>query len=78
MSNKHETALALIDEQIEKEEQAFKNAQMVVHEKTKGLERAQKEAELIGWSLGQLRASRTALMFDRSANAITEEPSEVP
>ena len=78
MSNKHETALALIDEQIEKEEQAFKRAEAEVHLQVKRLERLQKEAQLIGWSLGQLRASKSALVFDRSANSITEEPSEVP
>jgi len=76
--NKHETALALIDEQIEKEENAFKKAEAEVHLQTKKLERVKKEAELIGWSLGQLRASKAALVFDRSANSITEEPSEVP
>lgn len=78
MSNKHETALALVDEQIEKEERQLAEAEMAVHRKTKELESVQKERELIAWSLGQLRASRTALMFDRAANNITPEPSEVP
>lgn len=78
MSNKHETALALIDEQIEKEENQLKNQSIKVELARQELTGAENEQKLIRWSLEQLRASRNALVFDRTANSITEEPSEVP
>lgn len=78
MSNKHETALALIDEQIEKQEKSFHQAQANVEARRQALERAEKELKLEKWSLDQIKASRAALHFDRTANSITEEPSEVP
>lgn len=76
--SKHETALALVDEQIEKEQVALHGAENQVSNAEKTLERAEKERDLIKWSLGELRKSRAALMFDRSANNISPEPSEVP
>jgi len=76
--SKHETALALVEEQIEKEEAQFAKAEADVHVKMRDLERAEKEKDLIAWSLGELRKSRNALLFDRTANSITPEPSEVP
>lgn len=78
MSNKHETALALVDEQIEKEQHALSIALDKVGQAEKALHSAEAERDLIKWSLGELRSSRAALMFDRAANNITEEPSEVP
>lgn len=76
--SKHETALALIDEQIEKEQKQLNLAENAVGQAEKTLDSAQKERDLIKWSLGELRKSRTALDFDRSANSISPEPSEVP
>jgi hypothetical protein len=78
MSNKHETALALIDEQIEKQEKSFYAAQANVEARKQALERAEKELKLEKWSLNELRASRAALQFDREANSVDPEPSEVP
>lgn len=76
--SKHETALALVDEQIEKEEKNFYEADAKVLMCQAALGRAEKEKQLIHWSLGELQKSRAALLFDRSANNITPEPSEVP
>lgn len=76
--SKHETALALVDDQIEKEEKAFYEAEAKVTAAEQMLARAEKERKLIQWSLDQLKLSRSALMFDRSANNISPEPSEVP
>jgi hypothetical protein len=78
MSNKHETALALIDEQIEREEQQRRNVEAKVMGTKAQLKRDEDELRLIDWSLEQLKGSRSALTFDRAANSITEEPSEVP
>ena len=76
--SKHETALALVEEQIEKEEAAFYQADKKVQDAQAMLDRAEKEKKLIGWSLEELKKSRNALIFDRTANSITPEPSEVP
>jgi hypothetical protein len=76
--SKHETALALIDEQIEKEQKSLNVAEVNVGTAEKQLDRAEKERDLIKWSLGELRKSRDALMFDQAANSISPEPSEVP
>lgn len=76
--SKHETALALVDEQIEREQKALLAAEGQVASAEKSLERAEKERDLIKWSLGELRKSQTALLFDRSANSVSPEPSEVP
>jgi hypothetical protein len=78
MMSKHETALALVEEQIEKEEHAFYDADAKVNAAEAALARAEKERKLIQWSLDELRKSRSALLFDRSANSVTPEPSEVP
>lgn len=78
MSNKHETALALIDEQIEKEERQLKTQQEKVTKAQNELKSTEAEEKLIQWSLRELRNSRSALLFDRGANNITEEASEVP
>jgi hypothetical protein len=78
MSNKHETALALIDDQIEKEEKNLEEAKIKVDIAQEQLKSAESEKKLIEWSLDQIKASRGALIFDRTANSITEEPSEVP
>ena len=76
--SKHETALALIDEQIEKEQKQLQAAEVVVGQTEKSLTRAEAERNLIKWSLTELRKSRDALDFDRAANSISPEPSEVP
>lgn len=76
--SKHETALALVEDQIEKEEKAFYEADAKVTAAQGTLARAEKERKLIQWSLDELKKSRAALMFDRSANNISPEPSEVP
>lgn len=76
--SKHETALALVEEQIDKEQSALLEAENKVSYAEKTLDRAEKERDLIKWSLGELRKSRAALLFDRSANSVTPEPSEVP
>ena len=76
--SKHETALALLDEQLEKEEKGFYQAQAKVTAAQEALTRAQKEEALAKWTLNEVRASRNALIFDRDANSITEDPAEVP
>lgn len=78
MSNKHETALALIDDQIEKEQKALEEARIKVELAEANLQSATKEKKLIEWSLTQIEASRRALVFDAAANSVSPEPSEVP
>jgi chromosome segregation ATPase len=76
--SKHETALAMIEDQIEKEEKEQKKVEAEVMTAKAALERKERELKLIDWSLGELRRSRNALQFDRATNNIEPAPSEVP
>lgn len=75
---KHETAMAMIDEQIEKEEKSRRDLEARVMTCKADLKRAEDELKIVDWSLNELKSSRKALTFDRAANNITPEPSEVP
>lgn len=75
--SKHESALAMIDEQIEKEEAEQKKVEAELFRVKAEYERKERELKLIDWSLGELRKSRNALAFDRATNNVAE-PSEVP
>lgn len=70
--SKHETALALIDEQIEKTEREKVQSQVKLDETKAVVERAMKEMQLIDWSLSELYASRSALVNDRQVHADLE------
>jgi len=76
--SKHETALAMIEDQIEKEEKEQKKVEAEVVMAKAALERKERELKLIDWSLGELHRSRNALQFDRATNNIEPAPSEVP
>jgi chromosome segregation ATPase len=66
MMSKHETALALIDEQIEKVEREKVQAAVQVETAQTALNRAEKEVQLIDYSLKELYDSRSSLMKDRT------------
>lgn len=76
--SKHETAIAMIDTQIENEEAEQKKAEAGMLKARAELERKERELKLIDWSLGELHKSRNALLFDRATNSVTPDPSEVP
>lgn len=65
--SKHETALALLDNELErlnKERAEAEGKRMLA----KGsLERAEKEVKLLDWSIEQVEASKSSLIFDRQA-----------
>lgn len=65
--SKHETALALIDEQIEKTEKDQAIAADKWQQAQAALERSAKELKLIDWDLDQLRESRALLIAAREA-----------
>lgn len=76
--SKHESALAMIEDQIEKEEKEQKRVEAEVVMAKAALERKERELKLIDWSLGELHKSRNALHFDAATNNIAPTPSEVP
>lgn len=63
--SKHETALALIDEQIEKTEKEKGIAAQKLQLMREQAERAEKEMKLIDWSIAELQASRDLLAGNR-------------
>jgi len=75
--SKHETALALIDEQIEKTEREKVQSETQVTMAQSALARAEKELKLINWSLTELYSSRSALVTDRQVHADLEAPAEL-
>ena len=75
--SKHETALALIDEQIEKTEKEKGQIGAKVQLAQQALDRANKEMKLVDWSLGELHSSRSALLVDRQVHADLEAPAEL-
>jgi len=63
--SKHETALALIDEQIEKTEKEKGQVAAKVALARQSLDRAEKEMKLVDWTLDELNASRNLLSSNR-------------
>ena len=75
--SKHETALALVDEQIEKTEKEKSQCGAKVALARQALDRAEKEMKLVDWTLSELHGSRNALLLDRQMQHGVEEPAEL-
>jgi len=75
--SKHESALAMVDDQIEKEQASRSTVEADMLRAKAEYERKDRELQLIDWSLGELNKSRNALLLDRSTNpdAPTPKPS---
>lgn len=63
---KHETALTMVDDQIERETKSRSEVEAEMLRAKAEYERKERELALVDWSLGELHKSRNALLVDRS------------
>lgn len=64
--SKHETVIAIVDDKLEKLQEELRDARGKKSLAVGALERAEKEVQLIEYSLNQLQESRDALVNDRT------------
>ena len=74
MMSRHETTLILVEEQIEAQQKALSAVNVKMMKQRADLERTEKEAKFLNWTLDELRTTRDTLIRDRSMN---EHPTAI-